>query len=229
MGLLKRLFRWIRGSKGESEPAQAHEEEVPVVEDVEVVKEEFDLSDEEVPDPGNIAGRAATAQPPKVPPAQPQVPKRPPQQPPPQQQQKQKSGRKNPPPSGFTHAMGIPAVQPTPKKAPQSQPTTRRRAPRGVVERPGIDQPPVEYRNDPEHKKALRIARGQLSDLKEYHMAELIEAVKKDNFEQRFAEELRDLRQSYDKRIKPEVNEIFDYFDYAIENLKADVREQEGF
>lgn len=115
-----------------------------------------------------------------------------------------------------------PAPRPAPG-APAPAPALRRK--RTPAPPPGVPSPPAEYENDPEHRKARRIARGMLSDLKEYHAQELKEAVLNGTFEQVFAEQLETLRDGYKKRVAPEVQAVFDYFGFAIETLKADIRE----
>jgi hypothetical protein len=91
----------------------------------------------------------------------------------------------------------------------------------------GVKSPPKEHENDPAHKRARRIARGMLSDFKEYHAAEVRLAVENDSFEQVFADELTHLRERYEERVPPEVRDIYDYFLYAVELLKADMRGEE--
>jgi len=91
--------------------------------------------------------------------------------------------------------------------------------------RPGIRTPPLEFGDDPQHRRARRIARGMLSDLKEYHADKLKMAVINNTFEQVFDEQLKVIRENYRHRVSSEIMEAFDYLEYAVENLKAEMKE----
>jgi len=100
---------------------------------------------------------------------------------------------------------------PTPKPA-------QTRAPAAVSERrvEGLNET---LAKNPAHKKAMRMARGMISDLEAYYQDRVDEAVKKNNFNESFKEELEELRERYEKVVPADVRGEFNHFEAAINDL----------
>lgn len=87
-----------------------------------------------------------------------------------------------------------------------------------------VSQRPVEglseqLAKNPAHKKAMRMARGMISDLEAYYEERVDKAIKSNTFNESFKEELSELRERYEKQVPPEVRKEFNHFDAAINDL----------
>jgi len=84
-----------------------------------------------------------------------------------------------------------------------------------------------ELNDSPEHRKAMRIARGMLSDLEAYHADKMDKSIREGTFFTIFQEELAELRRSYETRIPSEIRGEFDHFNVAVKEL-IDKRKASG-
>jgi hypothetical protein len=118
-----------------------------------------------------------------------------------------------------------PAVaSPEPPATPEAPSTTD--APAAPRRRYGADvELPIEVANDEErrlHSDARRFARLLVSEVKLYNEQKVSDGRAQNDLYQRLREDIDRSRQMYDKRVKPEVAQRYDYFHYELVNTLAE-------
>jgi hypothetical protein len=84
---------------------------------------------------------------------------------------------------------------------------------------------PIEVANDEErrlHSDARRFARLLVSEVKLYNEQKVSDGRAQNDLYQRLREDIDRSRQMYDKRVKPEVAQRYDYFHYELVNTLAE-------
>ena len=84
---------------------------------------------------------------------------------------------------------------------------------------------PIEVANDEErrlHSDARRFARLLVSEVKLYNEQKVTEGRTRMDLYQRLREDIDRSRQMYDKRVKPEVAQRYDYFHHELVNTLAE-------
>jgi hypothetical protein len=129
------------------------------------------------------------------------------------------------PPAAFVEAEAEPPVQAEPAPAIPVQPPTETPA---VTSRRryGADaELPIEVPNDEErrlHNDARRFARLLVSEIKLYNEQKVMEGRSQSDLYQRLREYIDRSRDMYDKRVKPEVAQRYDYFHHELVNTLAE-------
>ncbi len=82
--------------------------------------------------------------------------------------------------------------------------------------------------DNPEHKNAARVARVMLADLYLYHKEDVEEGIRNDDFFDRNAEALTDMRATYESRVPEEIRSQFDHFEKAARDFIERKRKQLG-
>ncbi|HOX40175.1 MAG TPA: hypothetical protein PL033_19500 [Candidatus Brocadiia bacterium] len=94
------------------------------------------------------------------------------------------------------------------------------------AELPDVAGPPQEFQNDPDHVRAMRIAKVMASDLEAYNGAQVKEAALYGNLEELLGQQLEDARLAYSERVPERVREQFDYFQLALNEMLVRNRSQ---
>jgi len=84
---------------------------------------------------------------------------------------------------------------------------------------------PVEVANDEErrlHSDARRFARLLVSEVKLYNEQKVSDGRAQNDLYRRLREDIERSRQMYDKRVKPEVAQRYDYFHHELVNTLAE-------
>lgn len=120
--------------------------------------------------------------------------------------------------------MPLPAVEPTPVPAEVSPAPSE--APSAPKRRYGMDvELPVEVSSEEErrlHNDARRFARLLVSEIKLYNESKVAEGRAQGDLYGRLREYIDRSREMYDKRVKPEVAQRYDYFHHELVNTLAE-------
>jgi hypothetical protein len=119
-------------------------------------------------------------------------------------------------------AAGSYEVEPSQPQAEAAQP----QAPAPSRRRYGADtELPIEVADDEErrlHNDARRFARLLVSEIKLYNEKQVVEGRAQNDLYVRLREYIDRSREMYDKRVKPDVAQKFDYFHYELVNTLAE-------
>jgi hypothetical protein len=126
-------------------------------------------------------------------------------------------------------------VEPTPALAPLSDPFAQTSPPVVAETAPPTEAPrrrygadvelPVEVSNDEErrfHTDARRFARLLVSEIKLYKESQVNEGRSRNDLYDRLRDDIERSREMYDKRVKPEVAQRYDYFHHELVNTLAE-------